>query len=210
MIIVNGVTILGPAYACVDEMLVAFRVRCKFRMYCICLTNLPNMALTDVWTHYLFNAFIYTGKNCYGKGLDLRERELSKLTQSVLQLAKPTEGSRRNITADNWFSSIQLAQELKIKDLAYVETVKKNKTEIPRKLLPDKDWDELSSLYGFTEDMTLMSYDPKVKKSVIMLSTMHYSISDGDTTGKPEIIAFWQQYKRRSRWVWPKMCRLQL
>lgn len=79
------------------------------------------MALTDACTHYLFNAFIYTGKNCYGKGLDLRERELSKPTQSVLQLAKPTEGSRRNITADNWFSSIQLAQELKIKDLAYVQ-----------------------------------------------------------------------------------------
>lgn len=69
----------------------------------------------------------------------MRERELSKPTQSVLQLAKATEGSRRNITADNWFSSIQLAQELKIKDLAYVETVKKNKTEIPRKLLPDND-----------------------------------------------------------------------
>lgn len=64
--------------------------------------------------------YLFTGKICYGKGLDLRERELSKPTQSVLQLAKPTEGSRRNTTADNWFSSKQLAQELKIKDLAYV------------------------------------------------------------------------------------------
>lgn len=40
-----------------------------------------------------------------------------------------------------------------------------------------------------------MSYDPKVKKSVIMLSTMHHSISDGDTTGKPGIIAFYNSTK---------------
>lgn len=74
------------AYACVDEMLVAFRGRCKFRMY---MPNKPAiygikiMALTDARTHYLFNAFIYTGKSFYGKGLNLRERELNKPTQSV-------------------------------------------------------------------------------------------------------------------------------
>lgn len=96
-------------YACIDEMLLGFRGRYRFRMY---IPNKPRkygikiMALTDAKTHYLLNAYIYSGKDSDGRTLTDDERKLPKPTQAVLQLTKPIVGSNRNITADNWFSSI--------------------------------------------------------------------------------------------------------
>lgn len=53
-------------FATVDEMLVPFRGKCKFRMYMKSKPakyGLKIMCLCDAKTHYLINAFIYTGKN---------------------------------------------------------------------------------------------------------------------------------------------------
>jgi hypothetical protein len=55
--------------ATIDEMLVSFRGRCKFRMY---IPNKPAkyglkiMALTDSRNHYFLNGYIYVGKNSDG------------------------------------------------------------------------------------------------------------------------------------------------
>lgn len=63
--------------ACVDEMLIAFCGRCRFRMY---MPNKPAkyrikiMAVTDARTQFLYNAYIYSGKGCYGKGLSASEK----------------------------------------------------------------------------------------------------------------------------------------
>lgn len=185
-------------YGCIDEMLVAFRGRFKYKMYMPqkpAKYGIKIMAMTDARTNYLCNAFIYSGADCYGKTLNESEKLLKKPSQAVLRLIKPIEGSNRNITCDNWFSSIELAKTLLDKNLTYVGTLKKNKTEIPVEFLPAKDRDVLSSVYGFTKDITLLSYVPKEKKAVIMISTMHHMISDDDETGKPEIIALYNQTK---------------
>lgn len=118
-------------HACIDEMLVPFRGRCKFKMY---IPKKPAkyginiMSLTDARTHYLSNVCIYFGKNSDGVSLTNEEKRLSKIL----------EGSRRNITADNWFSSLQLVEELKKRELNYLGTLKKNKRENPPEFLPKK------------------------------------------------------------------------
>lgn len=97
--------------ATIDEMLISFRGRCKFKMY---MPNKPAkygiklMCITDSRTHYLYNAYIYAGQNTDGLTLDPAEKKFAKLTQAVLRLSKPIEGTNRNITANNWFSSIEL------------------------------------------------------------------------------------------------------
>lgn len=96
-------------YVCIDEMLVGFRGRCRFRMYMpkkLARYGLKIMALTDSRTHYLHNAFLYTGKDCYGRTLNEEEQKLSKPTQSVIRLVKQVQGTNRNVLGDNWFSSI--------------------------------------------------------------------------------------------------------
>lgn len=111
-------------YLTVDEMLIAFRGRCKFRMY---LKNKPDkyglkmQCLCDARTHYLLNAFVYTGKNhTYD-----RTRKLGIPTLDVMRLIQPVANTNRNITGDNWFTSYELITELRRQGLTYVGTIKK-------------------------------------------------------------------------------------
>lgn len=85
-------------YLTVDEMLVSFRGRCKFRVY---IKSKPGrygikiQCLCDAKTFYLFNAFIY-----HGKENTSREDKRSVPTRTVMKLAKPIYGTNRNITGD--------------------------------------------------------------------------------------------------------------
>ncbi|XP_030753898.1 piggyBac transposable element-derived protein 4-like [Sitophilus oryzae] len=105
--------------ACIDEMLIAFRGRSKFKIY---MPNKPAkyglklMVPTDARTSYFYNGYLYCGKDSDGLTLsDEDRRKFAKPSQSVLRLAKPIFGSNRNITADNWFSSVELVDMLKSK-----------------------------------------------------------------------------------------------
>ncbi|KAJ4437502.1 hypothetical protein ANN_17647 [Periplaneta americana] len=75
---------------------------------------------------------------------------------------------------DNWFSSMELVNELKKFDLTYVGTMRKNKREIPEEFLPRKDRKVRSSAFGFTKDVTLVSHVPKKNRNVVLVSTMHH------------------------------------
>ena len=100
-------------HACIDEMLVPFRGRCKFKIYMPMKPakyGIKIMSLNDARTQYLANTYIYFGKNSDGIGLTNEEKRLAVPTQSVIRLSKILEGSRRNITADNWFLSFQLVE----------------------------------------------------------------------------------------------------
>ena len=64
-------------YACIEEMLILFRERCKFRVY---MPNKPNkyglkvQTLTDARTGYFYNAYLYCGKGSDGFGLSDEEK----------------------------------------------------------------------------------------------------------------------------------------
>lgn len=185
-------------YACVDEMLVGFRGKCRFKMY---IPNKPRkyglkiMVLNDAKTHYFLNGYIYSGKDSDGITLSADEKKFSKPTQAVVRLSKPIAGTNRNVTADNWFSSLELVRELKKNGLTYVGTLRKNKREVPPAFLPARGRQEMTSLYGFTEDITLVSFVPKKNKAVLLLSSMHHGQSTDSITGKPEVIVFYNETK---------------
>lgn len=186
------------AYSCIDEMLIPFRGRCKFKVYMPAKPNkygLKVLALTDARTSYFYNAYLYCGKGTDGRGLSDDERKLSIPTQTVLRLIPPIINSNRNITADNWFSSMELVQELQKRKLTYVGTLKKNKREVPKEFLPDRKREIGSSLYGFTKDITLLSYVPKKNKAVLVISSMHHCASLDMESNKPEVIAFYNSTK---------------
>ena len=98
-----------------------------------------------------------------------------KPTQAVLRLVKSIEGSNRNVTADNWFTSMEVINELQKRGLTYVSTIKKNKKEIPREFLPSKTRVTNSSLFGFGDNVTLVSFVPKPNKAVLLMSSMHFT-----------------------------------
>ncbi|KAJ4426170.1 hypothetical protein ANN_26979 [Periplaneta americana] len=91
------------------------------------------MCLCDFKRHYLVNAFIYSGKWNFPN-----PRKLSIPTQNELSLVMEYADSNRNITGDNWFSSVELVDELLKVGLTYIGTVRKNKLEIPENIIPTK------------------------------------------------------------------------
>ncbi|KAJ8927329.1 hypothetical protein NQ314_020220 [Rhamnusium bicolor] len=114
--------------ATIDEVLVSFRGRCRFKMYMQmkpCKYGIKIKALTDARNSYLFNAYKDSGKNSDGIGLIDEYKRFSKPTQTVLRLAEPLFGSNLNITVDNWLSSIELVNILSKNKLTYVGTLKK-------------------------------------------------------------------------------------
>ena len=96
------------SYVTIDEQLVGFRGHCPFRMY---IPNKPAkyglklVLLCDVSTKYLINACPYLGKSTNTNGRPLANHFVELLTV-------PIYGTNRNVTMDNWFTSVPLADKL--------------------------------------------------------------------------------------------------
>lgn len=110
-------------------------------------------------------------------------------------MIKPIEKTSRNVTGDNWYTSMELVDELKKKGITYVGTVKKNKRMIPSEFLPNRTRQVNSSNFGFTSDKTLVSYVPKRAKSVVLISSMHHDATVNEENKKPEIVMFYNSTK---------------
>lgn len=162
-------TLYEPSpFVCIDETLVSFRGRCSFRVY---IPSKPDRYGIKVWslcdcgTSYVSNMQVYLGKQ--GDSPEQKQGE-----RVVKDLSVRLFGSGRNITTDNFFTSYNLAQFLLTKKLTLLGTVRKNRKEVPRELVPSKRA-EYESVFAFTSDAVMVSYSPKKNKTVLLLSTMH-------------------------------------
>ncbi|UYV69985.1 hypothetical protein LAZ67_7001382 [Cordylochernes scorpioides] len=75
---------------------------------------------------------------------------------------------------------------------------KKHKKEIPKIFLPNRNRPKYNSIFGFTQNTTLVSYVPKKSKAVLLLSTMHSTPTIDEESGfklKPEIVTFYNLTK---------------
>lgn len=177
----------------IDEQLLAFRGRCSFRMY---IPNKPSkygikiVMVCDSGTSYMINAVPYLGRGTETNGVPLGEYYVKELT-------KPVHGSCRNITCDNWFTSIPLAQSLLQEPykLTLVGTIRSNKREIPEELKNSHSRPVGTSMFCFDGPLTLVSYKPKPAKMVYLLSSCDEDAAINEVTGKPEMIMYYNQTK---------------
>ena len=144
----------------------------------------------DVKTSYLLRLQVYTGM------VD-NTREINQGQRVVLDLMKPFLNKGYGVTTYKFFTSFPLASELLKQCTTLVGTLRSNKKEIPKEFLPDKRKDVHSSIFGFTQDTTLVSYVPKKSKAVILLSTQHHgkTVSSEENNSKPEIILHYNKTK---------------
>lgn len=181
----------------IDEMLEGFRGRCSFRQY---IPNKPNkygikiQALVDSRTFYTSNMEVYVGTQPDGPF-----KCDNSPSSIVKRLIAPISKTGRNITMDNWYNSIPLANELlKNHNLTVVGTLRKNKREIPPVFLETKKREVNSTLFGYGKDLLLTSYTPNKNKNVIMISSMHdQGIIDPESGDqkKPEVITYYNGTK---------------
>ncbi|XP_050520903.1 piggyBac transposable element-derived protein 4-like [Daktulosphaira vitifoliae] len=177
----------------VDEQLFPYRGHTKFTQY---IPSKPaKYGIKVFWACDAANAYPLHGKIYTGKPQD-GKRQVNIGERTVLDLVAMYKGSGRNVTTDNFFTSMQLATTLNSWNMTLVGTVRKNKRFLPPKMLPSKARALHSTNFVFKKDITLCSYVPKINKSVILLSTMHMTADIMQAaTAKPEIIKYYNQTK---------------
>lgn len=104
----------------------------------------------------------------------------------------------RNVTCDNFFTSYELAKQLKARKMTIVGTIRRNRKEIPPILLDMKKKPNFYSEFVFERSLRLpmVSYVPEKNKFVTLLSTLHTKkeICDSDKK-KPETIQYFNATK---------------
>ncbi|KAF2888589.1 hypothetical protein ILUMI_17584, partial [Ignelater luminosus] len=111
----------------VDEQQLTSRGRCPFKQF---IPSKPEKYGIKIWaacdsqTSFVYNCQIYIGKTG-------NQRERNQGKRVVLDMTKRLETSGRNVTTDNFSTSLDLAREMEKKNLTLLGTIRKNKPELP-------------------------------------------------------------------------------
>ena len=143
----------------------------------------------DAESHYLVNGFPYLGK-------DTQRPKSQSLTEYVVtKLAEPFLNEGRNITCDNFFTSVKLANSLKSKKTTIVGTMNKIRREVPKAIKTMK-LPLYSTRIFKNEGITLTVYQGKPSKNVLVLSSVHKAVPISDTPKKlPESVVYYNHTK---------------
>jgi len=137
--------LVGSA-VCINEQLLRFRGRSGFRQY---MQKKPSKCGIKTWMmcdcvmNYTMNAKVYLGKENNEVAHGLASDVVCKLVQPI----SGQDRGGRNVTVDNFFTSVDLANQLKNKKLTLVGTMKQNRREIPQEFKPARQRDENSTLF---------------------------------------------------------------
>lgn len=179
----------------VDEQLFPTKARCKFIQY---MPNKPNKfgikfwLASDVSSKYVLNGFPYLGKD------EQRPSSILLSEHVVLKLVEPYTNCGRNITTDNFFTSMSLATKLLAKKTTLVGTIRGNKRELPKVAKQRKDnMSRFSTLLYKSENSVLTIYKSKPNKRVAVLSSRHKFVKIDRSNKKmlPDSIQFYNKTK---------------
>ena len=138
---------------------------------------------------YFLDGEIYLGR----KGSTPAEKNQAQ--RVVTQLVQPHYNSGRNVTCDNFFTSLSLAEVLYENGLTLLGTLRKNRKEIPKEFLSLRR-PLHSTIFAYKGRTQLLSYMAKKSKCVLVLSTLHRSneVRD-DEDHKPQTILDYNMLK---------------
>ena len=182
----------------VDEQLVGFRGRCRFIQYMPSKPDKYGIKIfwaCDSSTNYPLRGCPYLGKE--SRSAMPAKRNVGIASETVVSLTRDFQGSGRNVTTDNYFTHLQLAESMAKNRLTLVGTVKRNKTFLPKEFQQKKHLPLNDSAFLFRPETTLVSYQSKKQKNVLLLSTMHNQpdIDSMSALKKPEIVLYYNKTK---------------
>ncbi|XP_046658922.1 piggyBac transposable element-derived protein 4-like [Homalodisca vitripennis] len=143
--------------------------------------------MNDAKTYYMCDAIPYVG--------EVTDKLPNELVPEyyVRKLSESISGTKRNITCDNWFTTVPLVDRMLERELTMIGTLRKNKPQIPPCLFQERAVN--SCVFVFDANKTLVSFSPKRKKNVVLVSSMHHDDTIDEETGKPEIIIVYNKNK---------------
>ena len=132
----------------VNKQLLAFRGRCPFRQY---IPSKPGKygikicTVCDSAASYVLKMDIYKGKEPQGP----RNNNLD--SKVMMHLVTPFNKSGRNITCENFFTSLKLGRKLLKNQLTLVRTIQKNRKELPPEFVTAKRRETKTILYSSSQ-----------------------------------------------------------
>lgn len=183
----------------IDEQLVASRTRSPHRIYNPSKPGKYGELIhwsCDGNFRYFIKGHPQTKRPCDQNAAALHVAE-NKAKALVLDLSSNALDGGRNIVADRFFTSIDLAKDLLGRKTTYTGTLMKNKRDIPPLLHKEMSKYQSQFVFGSMEKkVTLQSYQVKPKKVIHMLSTMHHDKkTNADEKKKSEIQLYYNSMK---------------
>ena len=138
---------------------------------------------------YPLNSEVYLGRQ---PGAASETKDKNRIYNLVKRVVHAWINTGRTITTDNYFTNAELAEDLLGVQTTLVGTVRRSKKKIPRESQPDAHRSELSSIFCFDRQLTLVSYVPEKSHAVILFSSLHHNQAIVDEEKKkPEIILYY-------------------
>ncbi len=161
----------------IDEQLFPTKARCPFTQF---MPQKPDkygikfFLMIEVLSKYVCNGFPYLGKDeCRPPNQPLGEFV-------VLRLLEPYFNKGYNITCDNYFTSLPLAQQLVEKKTTLVGTMRLNRKELPPIVADTKSKPLFDTQVLVSAGITLTIYKAKPSKNVLILSSRHEIVKVAD------------------------------
>ncbi|CAL9705959.1 unnamed protein product [Knipowitschia caucasica] len=192
--VTNCLTLYNPGrHITIDEQLFPSKTRCCFLQYSATKPEkfgIKFWVACDLKSKYICNVLPYLGK-------DSSRPSGERLSETVvMRLMEPFLDKGRNVTTDNFFTSLSLAQQLLERKTTILGTLNKICREIPQSTRR-MDRNEYNTQLFSTTGATLTVYTPKRKKAVYILSSMHNFVQTEDTTKrKPNTVTLYNTTKR--------------
>lgn len=184
------------AFLCVDEMLLEYHGRVKFRQYIP--TKPGKFGIKLFWIVDADNAFplqclVYIGE----KTLSPEEKAAaSSIPEAIVRaLVLPHLGEGRCVTSDNYFTSLALSEFLLQNITTYVGTIRNNRRELPPAAKSTRNRQRGDTVHFYSDKASLCSFWDKGKNPVLLLSTMHFRQLPNASDGKSDIVVFYNSTK---------------
>ena len=178
----------------IDEQLVLFRGRCSFIQY---LPSKPDKYGIQIFRAAdAENNFPLVAEPYLGRPLGA-DRQVNLGKNVALRLSAPFFNSGRNVTTDSFFTDKELSDVLQDNGLTFVGTVRANKRFLPESFKNKRGLQLHASSFLFQDKTTIVNYQTKRKKNVVVMSTMHHdcAVAPQAPKKKPDIIRFYNSTK---------------
>ncbi|XP_058828335.1 uncharacterized protein LOC131688184 [Topomyia yanbarensis] len=167
-------------------------------------THIKEMWSTDEVTRRLFYSAVMGRRKIDKKPEKNQGKRV--VTQLVQPFANSTGPPKRRVTFDNFFTSVQLVDDLFANGFYSIGTLRSNKKEIPKEFLKQRSIAPGTVKFGFNDKKMLVSWTEKRNKTVLLLSTDPSAMPSCDMIknnienllkpqGKPKVVHLYNSLK---------------